>query len=103
MLYPVVPHIGWALWRDLGFAASHGDMLDTAWPTVDESALVRDSIELVLQINGKVRGDVTVAASATQEEIQAAALATEAYARFSEGRPAKKVIVVAGRLVNIVV
>ncbi|MBU6305010.1 MAG: leucine--tRNA ligase [Betaproteobacteria bacterium] len=103
VLYPVVPHIGWALWRDLGFAASHGDMLDTAWPTVDESALVRDSIELVLQINGKVRGDVTVAASATQEEIQAAALATEAYARFSEGRPAKKVIVVAGRLVNIVV
>ena len=103
VLYPVVPHIGWALWRDLGFAAAHGDMLDTAWPTVDESALVRDSIELVLQINGKVRGDVTVAASATQEEIQAAALATEAYARFSEGRPAKKVIVVAGRLVNIVV
>ena len=102
VLYPVVPHIGWALWRDLGFAAAHGDMLDTAWPTVDESALVRDSIELVLQINGKVRGDVTVAASATQEEIQAAALATEAYARFSEGRPAKKVIVVAGRLVNIV-
>jgi leucyl-tRNA synthetase len=103
VLYPVVPHIGWALWRDLGYAAAHGNMLDTAWPTVDESALVRDSIELVLQINGKVRGDVTVAASATQEEIQAAALATEAYARFSEGRPAKKVIVVAGRLVNIVV
>ena len=75
----------------------------SSWPTVDESALVRDSIELVLQINGKVRGGVTVAASATQEDIQAAALATEAYARFSEGRPAKKVIVVAGRLVNIVV
>ena len=102
-LYPVVPHIGWVLWRDLGFAAAHGDMLNTSWPTVDESALVRDSIELVLQINGKVRGGVTVAASATQEDIQAAALATEAYARFSEGRPAKKVIVVAGRLVNIVV
>ena len=102
-LYPVVPHIGWVLWRELGFAAIHGDMLDTAWPTVDESALVRESIELVLQINGKVRGSVTVAASATQEQIQAAALATEAYTKFSEGRPAKKVIVVAGRLVNIVV
>jgi leucyl-tRNA synthetase len=102
-LYPVVPHIGWVLWRELGFAAIHGDMLDTAWPTVDESALVRESIELVLQINGKVRGSVTVAASANQEQIQAAALATEAYTKFSEGRPAKKVIVVAGRLVNIVV
>jgi leucyl-tRNA synthetase len=77
-------------------------MLDTAWPTVDESALVRESIELVLQINGKVRGGVTVAASANQEQIQAAALATEAYTKFSEGRPAKKVIVVAGRLVNVV-
>jgi len=101
-LYPVVPHIGWVLWRDLGFAAIHGDMLDTAWPTVDESALVRESIELVLQINGRVRGSVTVAASANQEQIQAAALATEAYTKFSEGRPAKKVIVVAGRLVNVV-
>jgi leucyl-tRNA synthetase len=102
-LYPVVPHIGWVLWRDLGFAAIHGDMLDTAWPTVDESALVRESIELVLQVNGKVRGSVSVAASASQEQIQAAALATEAFTKFSEGKPAKKVIVVAGRLVNIVV
>ena len=102
-LYPVVPHIGWVLWRDLGFAAIHGDMLDTAWPNVDESALVRESIELVLQINGKVRGSVNVAASASQEQIQAAALATEAFTKFSEGKPAKKVIVVAGRLVNIVV
>ena len=101
-LYPVVPHIGWVLWRDLGFAAAHSDMLDTAWPTVDESALVRESIELVLQINGKVRGSVAVAASASHEQIQTAALATEAYRKFSEGKPAKKVIVVAGRLVNIV-
>ncbi len=102
-LYPVVPHIGWTLWKELGFAAQHGDMLDTAWPAVDESALVRDSIELVLQINGKVRGSVVVAASASQDQIQAAALATEAFTKFAEGKPAKKVIVVAGRLVNIVV
>ncbi len=102
-LYPVVPHIGWTLWKALGFAEKHGDMLDAPWPEVDATALVRDAIELVVQINGKVRGSVAVQASASQEEIQAAALATEAFAKFSEGKPAKKVIVVAGRLVNIVV
>jgi leucyl-tRNA synthetase len=102
-LYPVVPHIGWTLWKALGFAKKHGDMLDAPWPEVDATALVRDAIELVVQINGKVRGGVSVQASASQEEIQAAALATEAFAKFSGGKPAKKVIVVAGRLVNIVV
>jgi leucyl-tRNA synthetase len=102
-LYPVVPHIGWTLWNELGFAAHHGDMLDTTWPTVDEAALVRDSIELVLQINGKVRGSVVVPASADQAAIEAAALATDAFIKFAEGKSPKKVIVVAGRLVNIVV
>jgi leucyl-tRNA synthetase len=103
VLYPVVPHIGWMLWRDLGYASAHGDILDTAWPAVDESALVRDSIELVLQINGKVRGAVSVPANASQQDIQATVLASEAFAKFSEGKPHKKVIVVPGRLVNIVV
>jgi leucyl-tRNA synthetase len=103
VLYPVVPHIGWVLWRDLGFGNTHGDLLDAAWPAVDESALVRDSIELVLQINGKVRGALHVSADAGQQEILAAALASEAFAKFSEGRAHKKVIVVPGRLVNIVV
>ncbi len=103
VLYPVVPHIGWTLWRDLGFADIHGDMLDAAWPVVDEAALTRDAIELVLQINGKVRGSVSVASSASQEDIQAAALATEAFTKFADGKSPKKVIVVAGRLVNIVV
>ncbi len=103
VLYPVVPHIGWTLWRDLGYAQAFGDMLDAPWPVVDESALTRDAMELVLQINGKVRGSVSVAASAAEDQIRAAALATEVFAKFSEGRAAKKVIVVAGRLVNIVV
>ena len=103
VLYPVVPHIGWTLWRQLGYADQHGDMLDAPWPTVDEEALRRDSIELVLQVNGKVRGSVNVSADATEEQIREAALASEAFARFSEGRAARKVIVVAGRLVNIVV
>ena len=103
ILYPVVPHIGWKLWRSLGFAKHHGEILDAAWPLVDEKALVRDSISLVLQVNGKVRGSVMVPANADQAAIESAALANEGFIKFSEGKPAKKVIVVAGRLVNIVV
>ena len=102
-LYPVVPHITHALWVDLGFAAREGDLLDAGWPTVDESALRQDRIELVLQINGKVRGSVSVEASADRTAIEAAALATDVFARHAEGKPAKKVIVVPGRLVNVVV
>ena len=102
-LYPVVPHITHALWVELGFAAREGDLLDAGWPTVDESALRQDRIELVLQINGKVRGSVSVEASADRSAIEAAALATDVFARHAEGKPAKKVIVVPGRLVNIVV
>lgn len=103
VLYPVVPHIGWTLWKRLGYATHLGDMLDTAWPLVDEAALSRDSIALVLQVNGKVRGSLSVAADAGEDHIREAALATEAFQRFSEGRAARKVIIVAGRLVNIVV
>jgi len=103
VLYPVVPHLGWSLWKDLGFANAFGDMLNAPWPLVDESALISDTVDLVLQINGKVRGSLSVPASASQPQIEAAALSTEAFAKFSEGRPHRKVIVVAGRLVNIVV
>ena len=103
MLYPVVPHITHALWVELGLATRHNDLLDAGWPTVDESALHQDRIELVLQINGKVRGSVSVDATADRAAIEAAALATEAFARHAEGKPAKKVIVVPGRLVNVVV
>ncbi len=103
VLYPVVPHVTHALWSALGYAATEGDLLDARWPEVDEAALVQDEIELVLQINGKVRGSVTVPASAQNSAIEAAALATEAFARHAEGRAPRKVIVVPGRLVNVVV
>ncbi len=103
MLYPVVPHIGHALWTELGFAAALGDLLDAPWPLVDERALEQDSIELVLQINGKVRGSVRVAASADDDAIRAAALATEAFARHGEGRTPRKIVIVPSRLVNVVV
>jgi leucyl-tRNA synthetase len=103
MLYPACPHISANLWTELGYAAKAGDLLDTAWPEVDESALVRDELELMLQINGKLRGAVTVSATASKEQIEQAALATEAFIKQANGAAPKKVIVVPGRLVNIVV
>ncbi len=103
VLYPVCPHIAHALWADLGYAAAHGSLLDAPWPEVDASALVQDEIELMLQINGKLRGSVTVSSTADKAAIEAAALASEAFIKQAAGAPAKKVIVVPGRLVNIVV
>jgi leucyl-tRNA synthetase len=102
-LYPAAPHIAHALWQDLGYAAAHGDLLDAPWPAVDEQALVQDEIELVLQVNGKLRGALTVPASADRAAIEAAALASPELAKFAEGRTPKKVVVVPGRLVNVVV
>ncbi|MEO6321532.1 MAG: class I tRNA ligase family protein, partial [Polaromonas sp.] len=102
-LYPATPHLTHALWSELGYAAEAGDLLDAPWPEVDASALQQDEIELVLQINGKLRGSVTVPAGADKAAIEAAALASEAFIKQVAGAPAKKVIVVPGRLVNIVV
>ena len=102
-LYPATPHLAHTLWVELGYAEKDGDLLDAQWPEVDASALQQDEIELVLQINGKLRGSVTVPASASKAEIEAAALASEAFVRQAAGAPARKVIVVPGRLVNIVV
>ena len=103
VLYPACPHITWALWQELGFAAVHGDLLDAPWPQVDETALVQDEIELMLQVNGKLRGSIRVAATATKHAIEVAALHSPEFIKFAEGKRAKKVIVVPGRLVNIVV
>ncbi|OZB70383.1 MULTISPECIES: leucine--tRNA ligase [unclassified Thiomonas] len=103
VLYPATPHIAHALWLELGYGAEFGDLLDAPWPQVDEAALVQDTIELMLQVNGKLRGAIQVAASADKAAIEAAALASADFAKFSEGKAAKKVIVVPGRLVNVVV
>ncbi|MED5621526.1 leucine--tRNA ligase [Ideonella sp. BN130291] len=102
-LYPACPHITHALWQELGFAGELGDILDAPWPQVDEAALVQDEIELVLQVNGKLRGAIHVPAAADKAAIEAAALASPDFAKFAEGKPPKKVIVVPGRLVNVVV
>ena len=101
VLYPVAPHITQALWEELGYRAQLGDLLDAPWPQVDEAALVQDTIELMVQVNGKLRGSVKVPAGADRAAIEAAALADENVKRYVTGAP-KKVIVVPGRLVNVV-
>jgi len=103
VLYPATPHITHALWSQLGYAGVLGDLLDAPWPQVDPSALVQDELELVLQINGKLRGAIRVPASADKAAIEAAALASDEFHKFAEGRAARKVVVVPGRLVNVVV
>jgi leucyl-tRNA synthetase len=103
VLYPVTPHIAHALWAELGYAERMGELLDAPWPQVDEEALVQDEIELVLQVNGKHRGSVRVPAGAAKEQIEAIATQHEAVAQFGGGQPPKKIIVVPGRLVNVVV
>ena len=103
VLYPACPHITDQLWNELGYAACCGDLLDVAWADVDESALQRDEIELMLQVNGKLRGAILVPASADKAQIEQIALASEALTKAANGASAKKVIVVPGRLVNVVV
>jgi leucyl-tRNA synthetase len=102
-LYPAAPHITHALWSEIGYAASLGSLLDAAWPSVDEAALLQSEIELVLQVNGKLRGSIRVPAEAGRHTIEAIALKSPDFIKFSEGKRPKKVIVVPGRLVNIVV
>jgi len=102
-LYPAAPHIAHGLWDTLGYAISFGTLIDAPWPQVDDAALVQAEIELVLQIGGKLRGAIRVPADADRAVIEAAALATPEFTRFAEGKPAKKVVIVPGRLVNVVV
>jgi len=102
VLYPATPHIAHALWSELGYSAHAGDLLDAPWPQVDAQALEQDEIELVLQINGKLRGSLRVAAGANAREIERAALASAAVQALAQGAPARKVVVVPGRLVNVV-
>ena len=103
VLYPACPHITQVLWTQLGYEAELGSLLDAPWPQVDEAALRRDEIELVLQIAGKTRGAIRVPADATRPAIEAAALAAPEFAKFGQGKAARKVVVVPGRLVNVVV
>ena len=102
-LYPATPHLTCGLWNELAYAAELGELLDAPWPHMDEAALQQDEIELMLQVNGKLRGSLTVPAGADKADIEAAALVSEAFVRAANGAAPKKVILVPGRLINIVV
>jgi leucyl-tRNA synthetase len=102
VLYPATPHIAHALWSELGYAKDSGDLLDAPWPQVDPAALEQDEIELMLQVNGKLRGSVMVPSGASKETIEALTLANETFVNFAAGAPIKRVIIVPGRLVNVV-
>ncbi len=99
LLSPVAPHISLSLWRELGYG---DDILLAEWPFVDENALVRDSIDLAIQVNGKVRATMSVAANSDQATIESLALANENVLRNIAGMEVKKVIIVPGKLVSIV-
>jgi len=101
-LYPVTPHITHSLWSSLGYSAALGDLLDAPWPQVDAAALQQDEVELMLQINGKLRGAIVVPAQASRAQIEHAALASAVFQKYAEGARPKKIVVVPGRLVNLV-
>jgi len=100
MLSPVIPHMTHVLWRELGHERA---IVDEAWPQVDPAALEQDRIEMVVQVNGKLRGKIQLSADADKAACEAAALENDNVRRFIDGKPLRKVIVVPGKLVNIVV
>ena len=99
MLQPIVPHMSHVLWQHLG---KHGAAIDAHWPDYDESALALSTVTIVAQVNGKVRAQLELPADASKDDMEAAALASEGVQRFTEGATIHKVIVVPGKLVNIV-
>ena len=101
-LYPATPHIAHQLWAEIGYAQHFGDILDAPWPQVDDAALAQDEVELMLQINGKLRGSILVATDASKVAIEHLALAHELVQKQAAGGAIKRVIIVPGRLVNVV-
>ncbi|MCP5077258.1 MAG: class I tRNA ligase family protein, partial [Psychromonas sp.] len=99
LLSPITPHICAELFEALG---EQGDILTAVWPTVDESALVEDSKLIIVQVNGKLRSKLTVAADATKETVEALGLADENVTKFTDGKTVRKIIYIPGKLLNIV-
>jgi leucyl-tRNA synthetase len=100
LLSPIAPHITQTLWKELGYGE---DILAAPWPEVDEAALVQDEIELMIQVNGKLRGSLRVAKDTDKAMLEQLTLAHEAVQKLLAGGAAKKVIVVPGRLINVVI
>jgi leucyl-tRNA synthetase len=99
LLSPIVPHLCHVLWQHLGHNEA---IIDASWPTFDESALQQSTITIIVQVNGKLRAKLDLAADANKEELEAAALSDETVKKFISDLSVRKVIVVPGRLVNIV-
>ncbi|WP_419147334.1 leucine--tRNA ligase [Pseudoalteromonas 'SMAR'] len=99
MLAPITPHLSHELWTELG---NSGDVLDAAWPKVDESALVEDEKLIVVQVNSKLRAKITVAADASQEQVEAIAFSEENVTKFTDDKTIRKIIYVPGKLLNVV-
>jgi leucyl-tRNA synthetase len=100
VLAPITPHVCHALWQALG---NRQPLVDTRWPAPDPQALAQDTHQIVVQVNGKLRGHITVAVDADEAAVRAAALADAHVAKFVADKPVKRVIVVPGKLVNVVV
>ncbi len=100
VLAPIIPHVCHALWQGLGGKLA---LIDEPWPTVDPSALAQDTYEIVVQVNGKLRGHVSVPANCDEATVREAALADERVRKFMDGKPPRRVIVVPGKLVNVVI
>ena len=99
LMAPMVPHLAEDVWA---LSGGHGMAVDAPWPTADAAALVQDSVTLPIQINGKRRGEITVPAAMSPADVEQAVLADEAVQRFLNGQPPRKLIVVPGRIVNVV-
>lgn len=102
VLYPIAPHITTHLWNELGYASSCGDLIDAPWVDVDESALERDDVTYMVQVNGKLRGQLNAHKTTDRETLQALTLELETVKRFTDGNSIKKFIVVPNKLINIV-
>ena len=100
LVAPVTPHVAHALWNELGFG---GNILDAGWPRADPEALKKASVTLAVQVSGKLRGTIDVAVDAPRETIEHAALANVDIAKYVGSAPPKKIIIVPGKIVNIVV
>jgi leucyl-tRNA synthetase len=100
MINPMMPHLGEDCWQRLG---RHTLLADQPWPTVEAALLVDDEITMAVQVNGKRRDELRIARTATQPEVEAAALKLEGVIRALEGKPVRKIIVVPQRIVNVVV
>jgi leucyl-tRNA synthetase len=100
VLSPIVPHICHRLWHVLGHEAS---VVDEAWPVVDADALRSDHVQIIVQVNGKLRARLQLPAAAPKDQIEAAALADENVRRFVADKPIRKIIIVPGKLINVVV